>query len=143
MKKLLILLFSFFLLSSTSVFAEENLSKININNLNRLSSNQIIDAFSNKRLYGYYSMYGINIKFEEVHYADGDYVHTNTLYNDSGKWKVYDNKSCYKLNKTALREQQKMFTCVSIFTRQKGEYYFYIPDQGVYAKATSSITLID
>ena len=143
MKKLLILLFSIFLLSSQSVFAEENLSKININNLNRLSSNEIVDAFSNKRLYGYFSMYGINMKFEEVHYADGDYVHTNTLYKDTGKWKVYDNKSCYKLNKTALREQDKMFTCVLIYTRLKGEYYFYLQGHGVYAKVTSSISLVD
>ena len=146
MKKLLVLLFSLFLLSSPSVFAEENLSIIKINNLNRLSSNEIVDALSNKKVLGYYSkeLYGLDIRFEEIHYADGDYVHNNSYYKDTGKWKVYDNKSCYKLNKSTLRVQEKKFSCVSVYTGLKeGEYYFYLPGQGVYAKITSSISLID
>ena len=67
MKKLLLILFSLFFLSSPSVFAEEDLSKINISNLKRLSSSEIIDAFSNTRSIGYYSrdIYGIDFEFEE------------------------------------------------------------------------------
>ena len=37
MKKLLLILFSLFFLSSPSVFAEEDLSKINISNLKHLA----------------------------------------------------------------------------------------------------------
>ena len=54
MKKLLILLFSVFLLNSTSVFSKEDLSKVDVNSLNRLSGIEIIDVFNNTRLSGYY-----------------------------------------------------------------------------------------
>ena len=53
MKKLLILLFSLFFLSSPSVFAQEDLSKVNIGNLKRLSGSEIISTFSNTLEIGY------------------------------------------------------------------------------------------
>ena len=57
MKKLLVLVFSLFLLNSPSVFAQEDLSKININNLQRLSGSEIISIFSNTISSGYYSKF--------------------------------------------------------------------------------------
>ena len=146
MKKLLTLLFSISLLWSTAGFAEENLSLININNLNRLSNNEIVDAVSNKKLLGYYSkeLYGLDVRIEEIHYEDGDYVHYNDYYKDTGKWKVYDNKVCYKLNKSDMREQEKKFSCISVYTGiNRGEYYFYLQGHGVFAKITSSMMLIE
>jgi len=54
--------FSLFFLSSSFVFAQEDLSKINIDNLKRLSSSEIINTFSNTSSMGYYSkdIYGID-----------------------------------------------------------------------------------
>ena len=146
MKKLLILLFSLIFLSSTSVFAEEDLSKVNINNLKRLSSNEIIDAFSNTRSVGYYSgdIYGIDFEFEEFNYSNGDFNHLNIFFSASGKWKAYDNKMCFKATQHSLTAPEKMFTCVVIYTGFKEmEYYFYMPGQGIYAKTTIVIPLID
>ena len=84
MKKLLILLFSVFLLNSTSVFSKEDLSKVDVNSLNRLSGIEIIDVFNNTRLSGYYYIpEGIDgmefLEFEEFHYSDGDFNHWNIL----------------------------------------------------------------
>ena len=147
MKKLLALLFSLLFLSSPSVFAQEDLSKINIDNLKRLSSSEIIDAFSNTRSLGYFSkvIYGIDdLKFEEFIYANGDFEHFNQFVTASGKWKVYDNQICLKATKVSDGIPEKMFTCASVYTDfNEGEYYFYLPGIGVYAKNTAVIPLIE
>ena len=146
MKKLLILLFSIFFLSSPSVFAEEDLSQINVNNLNRLSSNQIINAFSNAKTYGYYNkdLYGFDITFEQINYANGDSEHINSLYKETGKWKTNDNKMCFKITKSTVRIPEKMFTCIFVYTGQQvDKYYLYLPGLGIYAKITSTIMLIE
>jgi len=147
MKKLSALLFSILLLSSSSVFAQEDLSKVNINNLKRLSSNEIIDAFNNIRSEGYFSreIYEIdNFKFTEFTYANGDFDHFNKFVSVSGKWKVYDNKICLKATKNPLTGPEKMFTCALVYSGvKKGEYYFYQTGLGVYAKTYAAITLIE
>ena len=146
MKKLLILLFSLFFLSSPSVFAEEDLSQINVNNLNRLSSNQIINAFSNAKTYGYYNkdLYGLDITFEQINYANGDSEHVNSLYKESGEWKTNENKICFKITKSTVRVPEKMFTCVLVYSgQQEGSYYLYLQGLGIYAMITSTIALID
>ena len=146
MKKLLILLFSLFFLSSPSVFAEEDLSQINVNNLNRLSSNQIINAFSNAKTYGYYNknLYGFDITFEQINYANGDSEHVNSLYKESGEWKTNENKICFKITKSTVRVPEKMFTCVLVYSgQQEGSYYLYLQGLGIYAMITSTIALID
>ena len=147
MKKLLILLSSFFLLSSPSVFAQEDLSKINIDNLKRLSSSEIINTFSNTSSMGYYSkdIYGIDdYKFITYLYASGDLDMNASLFTASGKWKVYDNQFCSKATKVSVGIPEKMFTCVSLYTDfNEGEYYFYLPGLGLYAKTTAVMPLID
>jgi len=146
MKKLIVLLFSFFLLSSYSVFAKEDLSKININNLQRLSNNQLIKTFSDTKTFGYYNkdLYGLDITFEQVNYENGDSEHVNSLYKETGEWKINENKICYKITKSTVRVPEKMFTCVLVYKGlQEGRYYLYLPGLGVYAKITSTIALID
>ena len=146
MKKLIVLLFSFFLLSSYSVFAKEDLSKININNLQRLSNNQLIKTFSDTKTFGYYNkdLYGLDITFEQVNYENGDSEHVNSLYKETGEWKINENKICYKITKSTVRVPEKMFTCVLVYKGlQEGRYYLYLSGLGVYAKITSTIALID
>jgi hypothetical protein len=146
MKKLIVLLFSFFLLSSFSVFAQEDLSKININNLQRLSNSQLINAFSDTKTFGYYNkdLYGLDITFEQINYANGDSEHVNSLYKETGKWKTNDNKMCFKITKSTVRVPEKMFTCIFVYTGQQvDKYYLYLPGLGIYAKITSTIMLIE
>ena len=146
MKKLIVLLFSFFLISSFSVFAQEDLSKININNLQRLSNSQLINAFSDTKTFGYYNkdLYGLDITFEQINYANGDSEHVNSLYKETGKWKTNDNKMCFKITKSTVRVPEKMFTCIFVYTGQQvDKYYLYLPGLGIYAKITSTIMLIE
>lgn len=146
MKKLIALLFSFFLLSSFSVFAQEDLSKININNLQRLSNSQLINAFSDTKTFGYYNkdLYGLDITFEQINYENGDSEHVNSLYKETGKWKTNDNKMCFKITKSTVRVPEKMFTCIFVYTGQQvDKYYLYLPGLGIYAKITSTIMLIE
>jgi hypothetical protein len=143
MKKLLILLFSLFFLSSPSVFALEDLSKVNIGNLKRLSGSEIISTFSNTLEVGYQFD---GITYLEYKYASGDFSLENSLNKtESGKWKVYDNQICWKSTIKSDGIPEKMFQCVSIYTDfNEGEYYFYMPGSiGVYGKSTSVIPLID
>ena len=136
-----------FVLSSPSVFAQEDLSKINIDNLKRLSSSEIINTFSNTSSMGYYSkdIYGIDdYKFITYLYASGDLDMNAGLFTASGKWKVYDNQFCSKATKVSVGVPEKMFTCVSLYTDfNEGEYYFYLPGLGLYAKTTAVMPLID
>ena len=146
MKKLIVLLFSFFLISSFSVFAQEDLSKININNLQRLSNSQLINAFSDTKTFGYYNkdLYGLDITFEQINYANGDSEHVNSLYKETGKWKTNDNKMCFKITKSTVRVPEKMFTCIFVYSGQQvDKYYLYLPGLGIYAKITSTIMLIE
>ena len=146
MKKLIVLLFLFFLVSSYSALAQEDLSKININNLQRLSNNQLIKTFSDTKTFGYYNkdLYGLDITFEQVNYANGDSEHVNSLYKETGEWKTNENKICFKIIKSTVRVPEKMFTCVLVYKGiQEGSYYLYLTGLGVYAKITSTIALIE
>jgi len=142
MKKLLILLFSLFFLSSPSVFAQEDLSKVNIGNLKRLSGSEIISTFSNTIEVGYQIDGSTSVEYK---YADGDFsLETSSNTTESGKWKVHDNQICWKSTIKSDGIPEKMFQCVSIYTAfNKGEYYFYMPGIGVYGKSTAVIPLID
>ena len=146
MKKLLTLLFSLFFLSSPSVFAQEDLSKITINNLQRLSGSEIMSTFINTASMGYYSrdIYGVDdFKYIEYIYTNGDFDLDASLFTASGKWKVNDNKMCSKATKISEGIPQKMFVCYFIYTNNEGEYYFYTPSLGIYAKTYSVMPLID
>ena len=146
MKKLIVLLFLFFLVSSYSALAQEDLSKININNFQRLSNNQLIKTFSDTKTFGYYNkdLYGLDITFEQVNYANGDSEHVNSLYKETGEWKTNENKICFKIIKSTVRVPEKMFTCILVYKGiQEGSYYLYLTGLGVYAKITSTIALIE
>ena len=148
MKKILALLFSLFFLSSSSVFAQEDLSKINVNSLSPLSSNQIINTYSNASSWGYYSkdISGIDdYQYVIYTYASGDFDISTSFSKVSGKWKVYDNQICFKATKVPDGMfPEKMFTCASVYTDfNEGEHYLYMPGVGVYAKNTAVTPLID
>jgi len=147
MKKLLILLFSLFFLSSPSVFAQEDLSKINIDNLKRLSGSEIISAFSNTLSWGYYSkdLLGVeDYRYVEHIYANGDFDEVTEDTEVSGKWKIHDNQICSKVTKGYTGFPEKMFSCISVYTDfNEGEYYFYIKGIGLYAKSNGVMPLID
>ena len=144
MKKLLILLFSFFLLSSTSVFGQEDLSKVNIDDLKRLSNSEIISIFSNTLEMGYQSYRGVTDKYNNYTYSNGDFEFETSSHTESGKWKVYENQICWKSTLKSNGIIDKMFQCALVYTDfNEGEYYFYIPGIGVYGKSTAIINLID
>jgi len=147
MKKLLILLFSLFFLYSPSVFAQEDLSMININNLQRLSGSEIISTFSNTTISGYYSKEFVgedDYRYVEHIYANGDFDSASIDMTASGIWKINGNEICSKATKVSLGFPEKMYTCLSIYTAlNKGEYYFYMESLGVYAKSTHITHLID
>ena len=132
----LVLTFSF------SAFAED-LSKININTLKRLSDNQIISAISNKKLFGYMESYGIPFDFEETHYSDGDHSMTVITGIITAKWKVNNNRLCYKADKSLLTPQAKMYDCSVTLYAKNNRLYYYTPEQGIYAVVTRSIDLIN
>ena len=146
MKKLLILLFSIFFLSSLPVFAQEYLSKINIDNLKRLSGNEIMSTFINTASMGYFSrdIYGVNdYRYIEYIYENGDFDLNASLFTASGKWKVNDNQMCSKATKISEGIPEKMFVCYFLYTNNEGDYYFYTPSLGIYAKTYSVMPLID
>lgn len=132
-----ILAFSF----SFSAFAED-LSKININTLKKLSDSQIISAISNKTLYGYMESYGIPFDFVETHYSDGDFSTTLITGIVTAKWKVNNNRLCYKADKSLLTSQEKMYDCSVTLYAGNNKLYFYSPETGIYAVVTRSIDLI-
>ena len=143
MKKLLLVL----LISiSFHIFAQEDLSKINIDNLKRLSGSEIISTFSNTGLMGYFSkeIYGIeDYKFIEYAYANGDFDMQSEFLIASGKWKVHDDQMCSKATKVSVGIPEKMFVCFFIYTNNNGEYYSYMPGLGIYAKTYAVMPLID
>ena len=109
----------------TSGIAFEDLSKIDINKLRKLKSYEIKTALSNKKIVGY-DFYDGNY-FEETHSSQGDYLGYSISEGEIiGKWKVEDNKLCYKWQKTKLREEEIEFQCtVHIYTNNKTAYYFF------------------
>jgi len=54
----------------------------------------------------------------------------------TGKWKVEDNKLCYKWKKTKTREEETEFQCtVNIYSNNKKTFYFFdILNKVFYAK---------
>ena len=132
----------FTLAFSFSAFAED-LSKININTLKKLSDSQIISAISNKKLFGYMESYGIPFDFEETHYSDGDYSMTVITGIITAKWKVNNNRLCYKVDESLLTPQAKMYDCSVTLYAKNNRLYFHTNEQGIYAVVTRSIDLIN
>ena len=147
MKKLLILVFSLFFLYPPSVFAQEDLSKVNISNLKRLSGSDIISTFSNTISSGYYAKFIVEVddyRYLSHTYANGDFDEVTADISASGKWKIHDNQICGKATKVSFGFPEKMFTCASVYTSfNEGEYYFFMESLGVYAKSTQIIPLIE
>ena len=123
MKKILgILILGLFWFTPGITF--EDLSNTDINKLRKLKSYEIKPALSNKKIVGYFDDGNY---FEETHSSQGDYFG----YSESdgeiiGKWKVNDNKLCYKWQKTSIREEQTEFQCIIyVYTNNKKAYYFF------------------
>ena len=103
----------------------EDLSKIDINKLRKLKSYEIKTALSNKKIVGY-DFYDGNY-FEETHSSQGDYLgYSISEAEIIGRWKINDNKLCYKWQKTKIREEETEFQCtVYVYTNNKKAYYFF------------------
>ena len=115
-------------------FTLEDLSKIDINKFKELKSYEIKTALSNKKIVGY--SYDEDY-FEETHMSNGDYLGYSISEGEiTGKWKVEDNKLCYKWKKTKTREEEIEFQCtVNIYSNNKKTFYFFdIPNKVFYAK---------
>ena len=67
----------------------EDLSKIDINKLRKLNSEEIITALSGKKLYGYYQ-FGEEepYNFEEIHYSNGKYYQETKEGEAKSNWRV-------------------------------------------------------
>ena len=146
MKKLLGIVFLGLMFCNVS-FAIEDLSKVDIDKLKKLSTEEIISALSDKKINGYYQFSETEepFNFEEVHDSDGSYFQeSENMGKISGEWKVINDELCYKYYKTSFSEADKEFDCgVSVYTKYDIVYYFYlIEEQLLYAKTTSAIDLI-
>ena len=102
----------------------EDLLKIDANKLRKLKSYEIKTALSNKKIVGYFDDGNY---FEETHSSQGDYLgYSISEGKIIGKWKVNDNKLCYKWQKTKIREEETEFQCaVHVYTNNKKTYYFF------------------
>tara|TARA_B100000795_G_scaffold92321_1_gene67458 strand:- start:70 stop:450 length:381 start_codon:yes stop_codon:yes gene_type:complete len=115
-------------------FTLEDLSKIDINKFKELKSYEIKTALSNKKIVGY--SYDEDY-FEETHMSNGDYLGYSISEGEiTGKWKVEDNKLCYKWQKTKTRKEETEFQCtVNIYSNNKKTFYFFdILNKVFYAK---------
>ena len=133
MKKLVLFIFVSLMLCNVG-FTLEDLSKIDINKFKELRSYEIKTALSNKKIVGY--SYDEDY-FEETHMSNGDYLGYSISEGEiTGKWKVEDNKLCYKWQKTKTREEETEFQCtVNIYSNNKKTFYFFdIPNKVFYAK---------
>ena len=112
------------LMLCTPGIAFENLSKTDINKLRKLKSYEIKTALSNKKIVGHFNDGNY---FEETHTSQGDYLgYSISEGKIIGKWKVNDNKLCYKWQKTKIREEETEFQCiVYVYTNNKKAYYFF------------------
>ena len=112
------------LMLCTPGIAFENLSKTDINKLRKLKSYEIKTALSNKKIVGHFNDGNY---FEETHTSQGDYLgYSISEGKIIGKWKVNDNKLCYKWQKTKIREEETEFQCtVHVYTNNKTAYYFF------------------
>ena len=112
------------LMLCTPGIAFEDLSNTDINKLRKLKSYEIKTALSNKKIVGYFDDGNY---FEETHSSQGDYLGYSISEGEIiGKWKVNDNKLCYKWKETLKREEQTEFECrVYLYTNNKNAYYFY------------------
>jgi len=123
MKKLSLYIFLVLMVCNVG-FALEDLSKIDINKFKELKSYEIKTALSNKKIVGYSNDRDY---FEETHMSNGDYLGYSISEGEIiGKWKVEDNKLCYKWQKTKKREEETEFQCaVHVYTNNKKTYYFF------------------
>ena len=112
------------LMLCTPGIAFEDLSTLDVNKLRKLKSFEIKTALSNKKIVGYFDDGNY---FEETHSSQGDYLGYSISEGEIiGKWKVNDNKLCYKWKETSKREEQTEFECgVYLYTNNKNAYYFY------------------
>jgi len=146
MKKIFLYIFLGLMFCNVS-FAIEDLSKVDIDKLKKLSTEEIISALSDKKINGYYQFSETEepFNFEEVHDSDGSYFQeSENMGKISGEWKVINDELCYKYYQTSFSEADKVFDCgVSVYTKYDMVYYFYlIEEQLLYAKTTSAIDLI-
>lgn len=118
------------LLLCGSTYAE-NLAIINVKELTKLKTKQIIELINNKKLYGHYdkkSFEGSNF-FEEYH-TDKKYITVieNTKKKYTGKWKAKNNKLCYIFDKS---------DCIRIYVNPKktDTIYFVSKNNKVFAIA--------
>jgi len=129
MKKAILILIAG-LLWSGNVYAE-NLATINVKELTKLKTEQIIELINNKKLYGHYdkkSFEGSNF-FEEYH-TDKKYITVieNTKKKYTGKWKAKNNKLCYIFDKS---------DCIRIYVNPKktDTIYFVSKNNKIFAIA--------
>ena len=129
MKKLLRIIVLGLLLSG-STYAE-NLAIINVKELTKLKTKQIIELINNKKLYGHYDekVFKGSEFFEEYH-TDKKYVTViqSTKKRYTGKWKAKTNKLCYVFDKS---------DCIKIYINSKktDTIYFVGKNSKVFAVA--------
>ena len=129
MKKLLRIIVLGLLLSG-STYAE-NLAIINVKELTKLKTKQIIELINNKKLYGHYDekVFKGSEFFEEYH-TDKKYVTViqSTKKRYTGKWKAKSNKLCYVFDKS---------DCIKIYINSKktDTIYFVGKNSKVFAVA--------
>ena len=129
MKKLLRIIVLGLLLSG-STYAE-NLAIINVKELTKLKTKQIIELINNKKLYGHYDEKVFKgSEFFEKYHTDKKYVTViqSTKKRYTGKWKAKTNKLCYVFDKS---------DCIKIYINSKktDTIYFVGKNSKVFAVA--------
>ena len=129
MKKILgIVVLGLLLFGSTYA---ENLGIINVKELTKLKTKQIIELINNKKLYGHYDkkVFKGSDFFEEYH-ADKKYITViqSTKKKYTGKWKAKNDKLCYIFDKS---------DCIKIYINPKktDTIYFVGKNSKVFAVA--------
>jgi len=118
------------LLLCGSTYAE-NLAIINVKELTKLKTKQIIELINNKKLYGHYDekIFKGSDFFEEYH-TNKKYITViqSTKKKYTGKWKAKSNKLCYVFDKS---------DCIKIYINSKktDTIYFVGKNSKVFAVA--------
>ena len=131
MRTILSLIFLTIFLSPGTIFALEDLSKVDITKLRQLNGEEIFDIITNKEAFGYYQIENQKLQFTEIHYLDELKYKIEVWFEgkaekETGLWKINGNNLCYKLDKSNTYEGDEEFDCGTVMYSQNDiSYYFF------------------
>ena len=148
MRTILSLIFLTIFLSPGTIFALEDLSKVDITKLRQLNGEEIFDIITNKEAFGYYQIENQKLQFTEIHYLDELKYKIEVWFEgkaekETGLWKINGNNLCYKLDKSNTYEGDEEFDCGTVMYSQNDiSYYFFTEGESYpFARTTSYLNV--